>query len=43
MGKAKILSNIQGGVDEMLIIAYIVGGSQKAPKIAYVIYGQSLI
>ena len=26
MGKAKILRNIQGGSDEMLIIAYIVGG-----------------
>ena len=26
VGEAKILRNIQGGLDEMLIIAYIVGG-----------------
>ena len=33
VGKAKILRNIQGGLDEMLIIAYIVGGwVQKSPK-----------
>ena len=33
VGKAKILRNIQGGLDEMLIIAYIVGGwVQKGPK-----------
>ena len=43
MGEAKILRNIQVGLDEMLIIAYIVGGwVQKRPKSAYVIYGQSL-
>ena len=43
MGKAKILRNIQGGLDEMLIIAYIVGGwVKKAKKSAYVIYGWSL-
>ena len=43
MGKAKILRNIQGGLDEMLIIAYIVGGwVQKSQKSAYVIYGRSL-
>ena len=44
MGKAKILRNIRGGFDEMLIIAYIVGGwVQKSQKSAYVIYGRSLI
>ena len=44
VGKAKILRNIQGGLDEMLIIAYMVGGRfQKAPKSAYVIYGRTLI
>ena len=33
MGEAKVLRNIQGGLDEMLIIAYIVGGwVQKSPK-----------
>ena len=34
MGEAKILRNIQDGLDEMLIIAYIVGGwvDQKKPK-----------
>ena len=43
VGKAKILCNIQGGWDEMLIIAYIVGGwVQKNPKSAYVIYGRSV-
>ena len=43
VGKAKILRNIQGGLDEMLIIAYIVGGwVQKSQKSAYVIYGRSL-
>ena len=43
MGKAKILRNIQGGLDEMLIIAYTVGGwVKKVPKSAYVIYGWSL-
>ena len=42
--EAKILRNIQGGLDEMLIIAYTVGGwVKKAPKSAYVIYGWSLI
>ena len=42
VGKAKILRNIQGGLDEMLIIAYIVGGwVQKSQKSAYVIYGRS--
>ena len=44
VGEAKILRNIQGGLDEMLIIAYTVGGwVKKAPKSAYVIYGWSLI
>ena len=44
MGKAKILRNIQGGLDEMLIIAYILGGwVQKIQKSAYVIYRRSLI
>ena len=42
MSQAKILHNIEGGLDEMLIIAYIVGGSKKAPKSAFVIYGWSL-
>ena len=43
VGEAKILRNIQGGLDEMLIIAYIVGGwVKKVPKSAYVIYGRSL-
>ena len=33
VGKAKILHNIEGGLDEMLIIAYIVGGLvQKSPQ-----------
>ena len=33
VGKAKILYNIQGGLDEMLIIACIVGRwVQKSPK-----------
>ena len=33
MGKAKILRNIEGGLNEMLIIAYIVGGwVPKSPK-----------
>ena len=33
MSKAKILRNIEGGLDEMLIIAYRVGGwVQKSPK-----------
>ena len=41
--KAKILRNINGGLDEMLMIAYVVGGwVQKSPKSAYVIYGWSL-
>ena len=43
MGKAKILRNIDGGLDEMLRIAYIVGGwVKKIQKSAYVIYGRSL-
>ena len=33
VGEAKILSNIKGGLDEMLIIAYVVDGwVQKSPK-----------
>ena len=33
VGEAKILHDIQGGLDEMLIFAYIVGGwVQKSPK-----------
>ena len=33
VGEAKILRNIQGGLDEMLIIAFSVGGRvQKSPK-----------
>ena len=39
--EAKILRNIQGGLDEMLIIAYMVGVFNKALKSAYVIYGRS--
>ena len=33
VGNAKILRNIQGGLDEMLRVAYLVGGwVQKSPK-----------
>ena len=43
VGEAKILCNSLGGLDAMLIIAYIVGGwVQKSQKSAYVIYGWSL-
>ena len=42
VGEAKILRNSQGGLDAMLIVAYIVGGwVQKSQKSAYVIYGRS--
>ena len=44
MGEAKILIDTHDGLDEMHIIAYIVGEwVQKRPKSAYVIYRRSFI